>query len=199
MRPSRSPTSSGWRWAAAAWTAGSASRPRRSRPVSSAGSSVAWTTRRRCRRSRRPRPSVARSGDRAYRQSMAHVAAGLAHLLNRPELRALFLSALGGGSVLVGADAGFGKTTALRDALPHAPRRAAWVRCGDAGGDAGRLLDLVIEAIRGAPPGAVDVLAERLTVAREPVDPERAAAGLARELERLLVDPFVICLDDAEA
>ena len=34
--------------------------------------------------------------------------------------------------------------------------------------------------------------------ASEPVDPERAAAALGRELARLLVDPLVLCLDDAE-
>jgi DNA-binding SARP family transcriptional activator len=129
---------------------------------------------------------------------MAHVATGLAHVLNRPELRALLVSALGTGSLLLIADAGFGKTTALRDALGHMRRQAAWVRCGDAGGDAGRLLDLIMGAIREALPGAVDVLAERMSTALDPVDPERAAAALARELDRLLVDPLVICLDDAE-
>jgi DNA-binding SARP family transcriptional activator len=118
--------------------------------------------------------------------------------LERPDLRARIRSALGAGSLLLIADAGFGKTTALRDALDHAGPDAAWVRCGEAGGDAGRLLELIIEAIREALPGAVEVLAERMTAAREPVDPERAAGALARELERLLVDPLVVCFDDAE-
>ena len=44
----------------------------------------------------------------------------------------------------------------------------------------------------------MDVLAERMHGAPEQVDPERAAGELARELERLLVDPLVLCLDDAE-
>ena len=61
---------------------------------------------------------------------------------------------------------------------------AAWVRCGDAGGDAGRLLALIIEAIREALPGAVDVLAERMAATPEAVDPERAAGALGRELAR---------------
>jgi ATP/maltotriose-dependent transcriptional regulator MalT len=119
-------------------------------------------------------------------------------VLERPDLRARIHSALDAGSLLLIADAGFGKTTALRDALDHDGPPAAWVRCGDAGGDAGRLIELIIEAIREALPGAVDVLAERMTAARDPVDPEGAAAALGRELGRLLVDPLVVCLDDAE-
>src|SRR3954453_12471535 len=83
--------------------------------------------------------AVAGSSAAAYRQSMVHVAAGLSHVLHRQELRALIASALKGGSVLLIADAGFGKTTALRDVLDQTRRQAAWVRCGDAGGDAGRL------------------------------------------------------------
>ena len=129
---------------------------------------------------------------------MAPAAAGPVPVLERPHLRARIGSALGAGSLLLIADAGFGKTTALRDALDHHGLDAAWVRCGDAAGDAGRLLQLVIEAIRETLPGAVDVLAERMTAAPEAVDPERAAAALARELARLLVDPLVVCLDDAE-
>src|SRR4051794_10330223 len=129
---------------------------------------------------------------------MVHVAARLAHVLPPPGLRGLIASPLKNRPVLLIADAGFGKTTALRDVLDQTRRRAAWVRCGDAGGDAGRLLDLVMGAISEALPGAVDVLAERMTSARDPVDPEQAASALTRELERLLVDPLVICLDDAE-
>jgi LuxR family transcriptional regulator, maltose regulon positive regulatory protein len=117
----------------------------------------------------------------------------------RPELRARILAAIERGSVLVVADGGFGKTTALEDALGASEMDAAWVPCRDAGGDPGRLLGLVVEAVRAAVPGAADVLAERLATAREPVDPERAAAALTRELERLLVDPLVLVLDDGEA
>ncbi len=126
-------------------------------------------------------------------------APGLAPTLERPALREQIRTALGRGSLLLVAEAGFGKTTALRDALDHHGLDTAWVRCGDAGDDAGRLLELLVEAIRDALPGAVDVLVERMTMAREPVDPELAAAALGRELDRLLVDPLVVCLDDAEA
>ena len=129
---------------------------------------------------------------------MATVGGTSARVLDRPELRGRIRSALDAGSLLLVADAGFGKTTALRDALDHHDAVAAWVPCADAGGDAGRLLELIIEAIRQTLPGAVDVLAERLTAAPEAVDPERAAGALWRELARLLVDPLVVCLDDAE-
>ena len=44
----------------------------------------------------------------------------------------------------------------------------------------------------------MDVLAEPMRGAPEQVDPERAAGELARELARLLVDPLVLSLDDAE-
>jgi DNA-binding SARP family transcriptional activator len=121
-----------------------------------------------------------------------------APVLERADLRARICSALDVGSLLLIADGGFGKTTTLREALEHEGRNVAWVSCGDAGGDAGRLLGLVIEAIREAVPGAVDVLAERLAAAPDAVDPERAAAALVRELARLLVDPLVVVLDDAE-
>jgi DNA-binding SARP family transcriptional activator len=119
--------------------------------------------------------------------------------LERPDLTARILAGLEGGSVLVVADAGFGKTSALEQALARAELDVAWVRCGDAGGDAGRLVGLVVDAVRAAVPGASDVLAERLAATREPVDPQRAAAALERELAPLLVDPLVVVLDDAEA
>ncbi|MGH2837896.1 MAG: hypothetical protein ACRDJY_06055, partial [Thermoleophilaceae bacterium] len=118
-------------------------------------------------------------------------------VLERPDLRARIRSALEAGSLLLVADGGFGKTTALHDALGDGPA-AAWVSCADAGGDPGRLLGLILEAIREVLPGAVDVLAERMTSAPEAVDPEQAAGALERELARLLVDPLVVCLDDAE-
>ena len=124
--------------------------------------------------------------------------AAVGQVLDRPELRASIRAALDAGSLLLVADGGFGKTTALREALDEDGRATAWVRCGEAYGDGGRLLALVIDAVRETLPGAVDVLAERLTTASDPVDPEQATEALVRELERLLVDPLVICLDDAE-
>jgi ATP/maltotriose-dependent transcriptional regulator MalT/DNA-binding SARP family transcriptional activator len=116
--------------------------------------------------------------------------------LERPELSERIRRALDGGPLLLIADAGFGKTAALEDALAGP---TAWVRCGDADGDPGRLLDLILTSVRAAMPGAADVLAERVLTAREPVDPQLAIAALDRELEPLLVDPLTIVLDDAEA
>src|SRR3954465_4855822 len=120
-------------------------------------------------------------------------------LLERPRLRTRIRSALERGAVLLVADAGYGKTPALRQALKGEANEPAWTSCRDAGGDPGRLLGLVVESIQGVAPGAVDVLAERLGAARENVDPERAAAALERELDRLLIDPLVLVLDDAES
>ncbi|HEX3974790.1 MAG TPA: BTAD domain-containing putative transcriptional regulator [Solirubrobacteraceae bacterium] len=118
--------------------------------------------------------------------------------MDRAGLSARIADALGAGSVLLIADAGFGKTTALRQALQRGGLRAAWVRCGDAGGDPGRLLGLIVEALRMTLPGAADALAERLAAAREPIDPEAAAAALERELAAILVERLVVVLDDAE-
>ena len=52
--------------------------------------------------------------------------------LERPELATRIRGALQDGSVMLVADAGFGKTAALEQALGEST--AAWVRCGDAGG-----------------------------------------------------------------
>jgi ATP/maltotriose-dependent transcriptional regulator MalT/DNA-binding SARP family transcriptional activator len=118
--------------------------------------------------------------------------------IERAGLTARILAALDAGSLLLVADAGFGKTTALTQGLRAGGLDTAWVRCGDARGDPGRLLELVVEAVRTALPGAADTLAERLAGARERVDPELAAAALGHELASLLVDPLVIVFDDGE-
>jgi LuxR family maltose regulon positive regulatory protein len=120
-------------------------------------------------------------------------------VIERAGLSSRILAALRGGSLLVVADAGFGKTTALRQALAKSELDVAWVGCGAAAGDAGRLLGLIVDAVRGALPGAVDALAEQLSASREPIDPERAATALERELADVLVDPLIVVFDDAEA
>src|SRR4051795_7019666 len=94
--------------------------------------------------------------------------------LERPGLALRIRGALQEGSVILVADAGFGKTAAVEQAVDG--MGTAWVRCADAGGDAGRLLALLVGALRVALPGSADVIAERLTAAREPVDPELALA-----------------------
>ncbi len=101
--------------------------------------------------------------------------------------------------MLLVAGAGFGKTVALAQALERGGRSVAWVSCDGVGGDPGRLLGRVVDAVRTAVPGSVDVIAERLAGAREPVDAEAAAAVVAAELRAILVDPLVVVFDDAEA
>jgi DNA-binding SARP family transcriptional activator len=119
-------------------------------------------------------------------------------LIERAGLGATIASALERGSLLVVAGAGYGKTTSLRQALDRTGAISAWVRCGDAGGDAGRLLSLVVDAVCHTIAGAADALAEQLAGAREPVDPGRAALALERELASVLLEPLVIVFDDAE-
>ncbi len=100
--------------------------------------------------------------------------------------------------MLLVAGAGYGKTTAIEEAISLSARRSIWVACGDAGGEAGRLLVATAEALRAAVPGLADVLADRLAAGVEPVDVRAAGAALVRELGRLLVEPLVIVFDDAE-
>ena len=115
----------------------------------------------------------------------------------RPAVTARLRDALDHGALLVVADAGFGKTMALQEALDRR-RQTAWVACTEAHRDAGRLVLAALEALRHAVPGAVDVLGERLMAGAGTVDPQLAAEQLVAELERLLVEPVVLILDDAE-
>src|SRR3954447_18331503 len=118
--------------------------------------------------------------------------------LSRPALVQELNRALDAGSLLLVAGAGYGKTMALEEALEARAARAVWLRCTRADSDPGRLLRRVVEALREAAPGVVDVFAERLGAAQEQLDVEAAAAELVGELERLLVDPVVVVIDDAE-
>ena len=102
------------------------------------------------------------------------------------------------GSVSVVAGPGYGKTMVLDEALQGAGFRSVWVPCGQAAGDAGRLLLTLVNGIAAAVPGAADVLAERLAAGTEPVDVRAATSGLVAELERLLVERLVVVFDDAE-
>lgn len=117
----------------------------------------------------------------------------------RPRLASRLSAALDAGSVLLTAPAGFGKTTALEEALRERGTPSAWISCTAAERGPGRLLIRLIDALRHAAPGAADVFGERLSLGVEQVDVGAAGAELAAELERLLVDPLVIVLDDAEA
>jgi DNA-binding SARP family transcriptional activator len=119
-------------------------------------------------------------------------------LIERAGVSTRIASALEQGSLLVVAGAGYGKTTALRQALERTGAIAAWVRCGDAAGDAGRLVGLLVDSVSGAVPGAAGALAEQLASTRQPVDPGRAAVAFERELASVLVEPIVVVFDDAE-
>jgi ATP/maltotriose-dependent transcriptional regulator MalT len=103
-----------------------------------------------------------------------------AGLIERRGVTAQIAAALEHGSLLLVAGAGYGKTTALRQAVGEAGKSVAWVRCGDAGGDAGRLLALLLDAVGIAAPGAADALAEQLAGARQPIDPPLAAGARER-------------------
>ena len=116
----------------------------------------------------------------------------------RPAVAARLAAALEEGHLLLMAGAGFGKTMALEDALEQRAGEAAWVRCAELDRDPGRLLADVVQALARAAPGAADVLGERLKHAPQQIDPALASRELAAELERLLVDPLVVVVDDAE-
>jgi LuxR family maltose regulon positive regulatory protein len=114
----------------------------------------------------------------------------------RPRLAERLRSALRRGPVILCAEAGFGKTSALEDAVADLPL-VAWVRLSEADRDAGRLLLHLIDRLADVAPGAVDVLAERVA-GPMPVDVSAATVDLVSELQRLLVDRLVIVIDDAE-
>ena len=74
----------------------------------------------------------------------------------------------------------------------------AWLSCSHNDREGGRLLVHLLDAIRTAVPGAADVLSDQLGVATERVDVGLAIDRLESELKRLLVEPLVIVVDDAE-
>jgi ATP/maltotriose-dependent transcriptional regulator MalT len=84
----------------------------------------------------------------------------------RPILVERLNRALDRGSLLLLAGAGCGKTVALEEALAAREARCAWLRCTPADTDAGRLLRRLVQSLSEAAPGAVDLLAERLAMAR---------------------------------
>ncbi|HEX6713058.1 MAG TPA: BTAD domain-containing putative transcriptional regulator [Thermoleophilaceae bacterium] len=116
----------------------------------------------------------------------------------RPALARTLGEALEQGSVILVAGPGYGKTTALDEALQGAGLRSVWVPCGQAAGDAGRLLLTIVNGIARSVPGAADVLAERLATGAEPLDVVAGTSALLGELDRLLVERLVIVFDDAE-
>ncbi|MGV1049707.1 MAG: BTAD domain-containing putative transcriptional regulator [Solirubrobacterales bacterium] len=118
--------------------------------------------------------------------------------ISRSRLAGRVRDALGSGSVLLTAAAGYGKTTVLEQALSQTGRPSAWISCSDAERAPGILLMRILDAIARAAPGASDALAERLAAAPQQVDTLAATRELLAELPRLLVEPLVLVLDDAE-
>jgi ATP/maltotriose-dependent transcriptional regulator MalT/DNA-binding SARP family transcriptional activator len=120
------------------------------------------------------------------------------HRIARPGLAQTVAGALAAGSVFLVAGPGYGKTMALEEAIALADLRAVWLPCGEAGGEAGRLILMLVEKLRVAVPGLADVVGEGLAASTEPVDVRAAGRALVTELERLMVEPLVIVFDDAE-
>lgn len=119
--------------------------------------------------------------------------------LERPRLTGRLTTALSRGGVLLLAAAGYGKTTALEQALEDFDGDVAWVSCGAHSAEPGRLLLQVIQALGRTIPGVADELAERLEDEVSPLLAGVADHQLASDLEALVVEPLVIVLDDAEA
>lgn len=85
-------------------------------------------------------------------------------------------SALDGGSVLIVASAGFGKTIALEQAIAARGMRSACVLATPAERQPVRLLRVLGAALDEALPGAAQLLSERLAAGGEGVDPGCADA-----------------------
>ncbi len=118
--------------------------------------------------------------------------------MSRPALSNRLSESLDRGSLLLTAGTGFGKTTALEETLAARRDSVAWVRCSASAGDPGRLFELVLEALTRAAPGVADGLSERLAMGVQPIDLTLATGALGEEIDRLLVDPLTVVLDDGE-
>ena len=118
--------------------------------------------------------------------------------IERPELTRRLAAGLDRGSVVLIADAGFGKTTALEQALSAHGGTVAWLRVTSADRDPGRLVARLIRRVRAQLPGVAEDHEARLARAIEPLDPAAVAQDLVDDLERLLVEPLVVVVDDAE-
>jgi LuxR family maltose regulon positive regulatory protein len=118
--------------------------------------------------------------------------------LPRPQVAARMTRAMDDGCLLVVAPAGYGKTLAVQQAVEQRGGVAVWHACRDRDADGGRLIVGILEAVRRTVPGAADVLLDQLGEAGEAVDAAVAAQVLVDDLERLLVEPLVLVVDDVE-
>jgi LuxR family transcriptional regulator, maltose regulon positive regulatory protein len=100
--------------------------------------------------------------------------------------------------VILTAGAGCGKTTAVEQALSESVRPSAWVGCSPAARSPGLFLMLVVDSISKAVPGSANALAETVSAAPDRIDPLVVTRELIAELSRLLVEPLVVVIDEAE-
>jgi ATP/maltotriose-dependent transcriptional regulator MalT/DNA-binding SARP family transcriptional activator len=120
----------------------------------------------------------------------------MGRMVPRSRLTAAIGDALDSGSLILTAGAGFGKTTLLEQALDG--RATAWLSCSEAERAAGTLMLRIVDVVADAAPGATDAVAERLAAGMQPVEVMATTRELIRDLSRLLVEPLVLVLDDAE-
>jgi LuxR family transcriptional regulator, maltose regulon positive regulatory protein len=119
-------------------------------------------------------------------------------IIPRGRLATTLGDALESGGLIVTAGGGCGKTTVLDQAVSASGRPVAWIGCSEVERAAGALLMRLVGALAEAAPGATDAIAERLAVGIERVDVLAATRDLLAELSKLLVEPVVVVIDDAE-
>ena len=107
-------------------------------------------------------------------------------------------ASLDSGHLVLTAGAGCGKTIALEQALGESTWPVAWVGCSPASRSPGLFLTRVVKAIAAAVPGSSDALAETMSAAPERIDALAVTGELVADLSRLLVEPLVVVVDDAE-
>jgi ATP/maltotriose-dependent transcriptional regulator MalT/DNA-binding SARP family transcriptional activator len=112
-------------------------------------------------------------------------AAGAAARIARPRLTERIGSALEHGNLVLVADPGFGKTWATEEALHKLGLDAAWVRCVPEDREPARFLRDAAQAVSVARPELAD-------------DPPASIRALLDRLDRVLVEPFVLAVDDTE-
>ncbi len=128
---------------------------------------------------------------------MAPVSTLEARRIARPAVAARIAAALRTGSVVLTAGAGYGKTTALQEGIAAAGLEAAWLYARPGDEDAGRLLLHLIDVVDAAVPGPAAAVRERMGGAHS-FDPQETLRTLLGELDRILLDPLVVVVDDAE-
>jgi LuxR family transcriptional regulator, maltose regulon positive regulatory protein len=118
--------------------------------------------------------------------------------IGRTRLAGRVEDALEPGSLVLTAGAGCGKTVTLEQVLGAGTRPFAWVSCSPTARSPGALATMIVNAIAAAVPGSADALAETMAASGERVDGLAITRELIEELSRLLVEPLVVVVDDAE-